>query len=491
MALVVAAAPAAAQIAATATTPDPGEQAVGDAEAALPGVARVAVATPMRRGAAVSAFAGYGFTGAVLDLGDTHHRAAGQFGVTLRLADWIGFGLRLDGRYDRHALTGAGGDETDDGWVGDPRIVARAVRPVGSGIVLGGQVNLWFPGAEAPDLQPEATSVEAEAIATLIPEGAPFSLSANAGFRLDNSAETVADPDALSLADRMALGASDSNAVLLGLGATYRIGPNGSVELLGEATWDLLVGGEAPAVSESPLEAAAGVRVGLAATVQLQVVARARLSADPEIAQMSPLVPVAPRFGAMAGLHVQLGGPDRAGGPLVTNSDDEPVAPAAIRGRVIAGGAPIAGALVRLSAGAARREATTDDSGRFRFDAIAGDAGQVTLSVEHEGFEPAAIAVAVIAGETAGRDIELERVLPPGQIRGVIRDFRGKPVPAKVTILPLGKTVTPGAGGVFQVEVPPGDYEVLVEHPGYAPQRREARVDERQVTILNIDLEKP
>ena len=39
--------------------------------------------------------------------------------------------------------------------------------------------------------------------------------------------------------------------------------------------------------------------------------------------------------------------------------------------------------------------------------------------------------------------------------------------------------------------MPPGDYEVVVEHKNYAPQRREAKVEINQMTILNIDLEKP
>jgi hypothetical protein len=491
LATATSAAPARAQLDGAAEIP----QAVGDSEAALPGIGRVGVATPMRRGAAVSAFAGYGFTGAVLGIDDSHHRAAGQLGLTLRLTEWLGFGARLDGRYDRHSFTTAAGDESDDGLVGDPRVVVRAAGRVSSMLGVGAQINLWFPGGDAPDLDPAATSVEAQVIGSLIPEGKPYALSLNAGFRLDNSAKTVDHADALSLADRMALGASDSNAVLLGLGGSYRAGP---VELLGEATYDLLIGADAPPAAESPLEVGAGLRVHLAESLQLQAMARARVSSDPEIALMQPLVPVSPRFSAMAGLHIQFGGPDRAEtGPLVTDNDreevpdDRPVEPAGLTGRVVSGGAPLSDARVTITGPGVDLEATTDGEGKFKLEGIDGKAGRLVVAVSLDGFESAEVEVPVVAGQVVQRDIELERILPPGQIRGVIRDFRGRPVRAEVTIVPIDKKVTADADGVFTVEVPPGDYEVVVEHKGYAPQRREAKVDEKQVTILNIDLEKP
>jgi hypothetical protein len=82
------------------------------------------------------------------------------------------------------------------------------------------------------------------------PDNLPVSVSVNAGVRLDQSARSVEDVMQLSLADRMALGVSDSHALLLGVGAAYRHGP---FEPLVEWSWDVLVGRNAPALRESPM----------------------------------------------------------------------------------------------------------------------------------------------------------------------------------------------------------------------------------------------
>jgi hypothetical protein len=391
---------------------EPAEQLAGDADGALPGVARVGVAGPLRHGAALSASAGYGFLGDILAMDDSHHRAAGQLAATVRFADWVGFGLRLDGRYDRHLLPGA----DDDGWVGDPRLIARATREVGGDLAVGAQLNLWLPGAEAPDITLAATSLELVSMATVAPAGRPFTVSANAGIRVDKSAETIADPDALSLSDRLALGVSESHAILLGAGATYRAG---ELELLGEMTWDLLFGDQAPGVGDSPLVATAGARLFVADDLQLELLASARLSADPRVADMAPLVPVTPRLAVTAGVRFQL--------PLGSPSTE-----------------------------------SLEDGANAHPDPEIRDDG--------------------------GGDLE---ATPAGQIRGLVRDFRGQPVRARVTLLPTGARVEVGADGAFSVEVPPGDYQIVVEHPGYAPQRRGVVVEDNQVTILNIDLERP
>jgi hypothetical protein len=327
----------------------------------------------------------------------------------VRLADWVGFGLRLDGRYDRHRLPG----RSDDGWVGDPRLIARATRDAGA-LSVGGQVNLWLPGADAPDITLAATSLEMLSMATLAPAGHRFTVSVNSGIRIDKSAETIADPDALSLSDRLALGVSESHAVLLGAGATYRAG---EIELLGEVSWDLLFGSRAPAVADSPLITTAGARLFVTDDLQLELLASARLSADPTVADMAPLVPVSPRLAVTAGVHYLW--------PIVR-----------------------------------RRAASLEGSG-------------ATTGGDPDGGE--------------GDDVEA----PRGQIRGVVRDFRGQPVRATVTLLPAGSRIEVGSDGAFSVELAPGDYQLQVEQPGYAPQRRGVVVEDNQVTILNIDLERP
>jgi len=46
------------------------------------------------------------------------------------------------------------------------------------------------------------------------------------------------------------------------------------------------------------------------------------------------------------------------------------------------------------------------------------------------------------------------------------------------------------AEGFFQIDVPPGEYEVVIEAPGYVAQRRKAQVERQGVVIVNADLRK-
>ena len=73
--------------------------------------------------------------------------------------------------------------------------------------------------------------------------------------------------------------------------------------------------------------------------------------------------------------------------------------------------------------------------------------------------------------------IALEAAIPPAQIRGLVRDFLGKPVAATVVIEPLGTTATVAADGSFAIDVKPGAYDVSITAKGYAPQKRKVVVE--------------
>src|SRR5690606_23680588 len=72
------------------------------ARAHAPGVHRVVSAEPQAPGPILATGAGYGFSGAVLGTGDTHHRATGWLMAGASIRPWLALALRLDGRYDRH-----------------------------------------------------------------------------------------------------------------------------------------------------------------------------------------------------------------------------------------------------------------------------------------------------------------------------------------------------------------------------------------------------
>ena len=212
---------------------------VAGADESMPGVGRVGAASTLDPGLAIGASAGYGYTENLVGEDDTHHRTRAAAAASYRPNEIFALGLRLDGRWDKHVESP--GD--DDGFVGEARLGARARIAAGSALSVGAQAALWFPG----DISPSPELLALATIAGL--------LHVNAGFRLDRSGETVDDPDMLSPGDRLAIGASEANAVLLGLGTEIRIG---GVTALATWTWDLLVGQDAPPRLESPMRAAHG-----------------------------------------------------------------------------------------------------------------------------------------------------------------------------------------------------------------------------------------
>jgi len=443
----------------------------------LPGLVRVATAAPMTTRLTLSAGSGYGYRGAVLASNDRHHRLAGRLAASWRIRSWLAVGLRLDGRYDRHIATPSG---TDDGWVGDPRLLVRAVRPLGARLAIGGEVGLWFPASSALSLA--GTSVEARGI-TSYRATDQLTLAVNAGGRLDRSSNTVADPEQLSLADRMALGASDANAVTLGVGAGWR---RGSLALVADWSWDLLIGADAPRAVASPMRVSGGARLRVANDLWLHGTVQIGVSATPEVALSAPLVPVEPRLLAMLGATYRFGrAAARSGGGTVVVP---PPAPAlgTVAGRVVdTDGAPIAGATVR----AGERETTTDDDGRFELTGV--PIGTVQLEIIADGHRTVTTRAQVGADSPVAVAVRLERALPPGQIRGLVRSLSGKPIAgARVTVKPLGRTLRTGDDGSFRVDVAPGNYTLVVEARHYARQQRQLKVDQNGVTVINLELRK-
>ena len=80
--------------------------------------------------------------------------------------------------------------------------------------------------------------------------------------------------------------------------------------------------------------------------------------------------------------------------------------------------------------------------------------------------------------------------MPQGQIRGQISDYGGKPLAASIEVKPLGKRMTANDKGAFEVDVPPGDYRVVVRARGHRTQVRKARVENNGVTVLVVNLQR-
>ena len=479
-----------------ASAQDVGAPRVGDGPGSLPALVRVPVAGAMQTGLVLAGHAGYGFTEGVLGENDSHHRLSGRLGASVRPVEWLGIGLRLDGRYDTHS----GNQGPDDGLIGEARLTARASTDLSPQLALGVEAVLFVPGKAAPSLDFGATTLDASGLAAWSPSKS-FTLAVSAGVRVDNTGEAVPERDRLSRADRLTLGASDSHAALLGIGASWRLP---AVELVAEASADLLFGSRAPPLGQSPLRIAAGARVPLNEHLALSILAEVALSSRPAIVTGEPLVPVDPRFSLLVGIVW------RAIGARTTPIDEghatdtrvvpadtaDEVATAAPTGRVsgtVRGddGEPLAGATVSVEDASPAVETITDAAGAYALEGVP-VGREVRLRITAPGRSDAFVAVTANAETaTAAGEIALEPAPPAGVIRGVVRSLRGRSgglANARIAVEPSGQSARADDDGEFEVEVPPGEYEVVIEAEGHESQRRRVTVEQLGVTVLNVDL---
>ena len=375
--------------------------------------------------------------------------------------------------------------------MGDPRFYARVDRRWEGGLRLGARAGLWLPGRNAPSLDAGALSPEIAGIASYAAPSAPIALTANVGYRLDRSAHSAPDAALLSAGDRMALGVSAFDAVLVGAAATIGRGPaQGFVE----ASADLLVGSGAPPAGSSPMFVGGGGRLAVGRNLRIEAELEISPSHRPDTGPLAPLVPIPPRFGAWLGLAYRFGAAPR---PPPPPPPPLPPAPATVtlRGHVSAAdGGKLADLHVQISSGDARRDIPVDDDGRFSAEGKPGE--ELAVSAEAADHLPGRAAVTLATGAPNTVDLTLERRPRQGQIRGLVRSLRGAAVAAEIAVEP--ETPAPGAAGEakqlraedgrFQIDVVPGHYRVTISAPGYEVQKRTVDVEENGVTVLNVDL---
>jgi hypothetical protein len=472
-------------------------QALAIEPAAPHALGRVLTAGPGRTGPTLLASGGYGYTESVLGAGDAHHRIAGALTLDERPLPWLDLALRLDGRYDAHVFPG---QPTDTGMVGDPRLYVRVDKGWPSGLRLGARAGLWLPGRNAPSLQASALAPEILGIASYAPASTAIALTANVGYRLDRSARSAPDAAQLGPGDRLALGVSAFNEVLVGVAATLGRGPaQGFVEV----SADLLVGSGAPPLQSSPIFLGGGGRFALTRNLRFEAGVEVSPSSRPDTGPTAPLVPIPPRFSAWVGLAFRFDGappppapPPSAPSPAVVAS---PVVPKTeLAGRIVpADGGKLAAVRLEVTAGDSTREVAVDENGQFTLEGKPGD--ELTFAAEATGYLTGRATVTLTAGNNK-LELTLERRPPQGQIRGLVRSLRGAPVAADISIESGTDDASSGSGaareparrraesGRFEVDVPPGRYRVTISASGYQTQQRKVDVEENGVTVLNVDL---
>jgi hypothetical protein len=473
--------------------------------AALPGGQHVATAETLAPGSfAFAGLSGFGYRKSLLSATHTMDRALGDLAVSYAPIRNLAIGLSLDGRYDRHSGFAA---MTDDGFVGDPHLLLRYAAPVSASgkVMLGGQANVWVPGKNAPSVVGSATSVDARALLSF---DVGFGLiSANAGFRIDNSASSVDHPERLSVEDQVSLGVSKYNAALAGLALRVPVGARAYLDL--EGSTDVFVGSGAPSAIYRGT-ATFGVAVTDAITL-LAFLEGAKVPGIHYAAAMAdqvPLVPYEPNVTGGLGIQARFGTGKRPvrplGGEVVTNA--RPTAVTVIETADVSGivfddaGKPVVAANVTLKLKNHTGTAVTDGRGAYTITKLPigktidgktdlDDTGaEVTAELPNK--KPSTVTLTLAKGANAVPPLALESSLPPGQLRGVIRNIaNGRPIAnGTVTIEPGGTTATSGADGQFSIDLPPGHYKITVTAKGLAQQQLDVDIDKNGVAIKNIDM---
>jgi len=468
---------------------------------ALPGGLHVASAETLARGTfELALLSGYGYRSGLLSSEHKLNRASGDIALAYAPLPELVIALSLDGRYDNNK----GFEKTDDGFVGDPHLMLRYARPVGR-VALGAQVGLWVPGKDAPSIAASAISVDARALASI--DAGFGTLSLAAGFRLDNSANSVDHRETLSIEDQVSLGVSDFNAALFGAALRIPLGSRAYVGLEGSA--DVFVGSDAP----SPVLRGGGM-VGVAVNDAFSVIGYVEVAKVPDVeyrdAAMTELVlvPFEASVTGGIGLQARFGGPRRVASTSTIVRNERPVAvvvdeTADLGGTVVDdAGKPVVGAKVTAKLKNHTATAITDDKGAFLVTRLPigrtvdgkteldDTAAQIEIEVANK--KPGSATLTLTKGLNSVPRIALDPLLPPGQLRAVIINVgTSRPVAgAQVSIEPGGITQTAGPDGKFTVDLPPGKYKISVTAKGLAPQQLDVNIEQNGVAIKNIDMHK-
>jgi hypothetical protein len=441
----------------------------------------------------VAGSAGYGFLDST-SVVEGGHQGRGSAAVVYSPLPELSLGLDLSGHVDRYPDLAVGGEKVK--LYGEPRLAARFVQAATPQLSWGAQLDARFVGAEAPSIEPGATSPSLVGLVSFELEPTTW-LAAQLGFHLDRSAQAIPDPAVVQSADKRTLGASSWNAIRWGVGASHRLARG--TELLGELSGDALIGAGKPKFSRSPARLSLGARQPLGHALTVLVNADVSLNKRPLTMLGPDLIPIEPRAAIAMTLIWRPGAakpvatppPEATPEPAPRIVKPEPVAPpepvsVPMHGTVVdEGGRPMPDVEVKLSIDGQPETVThTSAEGVFDFpDAIAGPAH---LVVTTPGYDE--VTVEFGDQDERTREIVLHESVPAGQLRGRVLDLQGKPLGATIRVEPGGQQVRAQADGSFDLDLSPGRYTVTFRNEGFSPQKRTITVKNRGVVILNIAL---
>ena len=197
-------------------------------------------------------------------------------------------------------------------------------------------------------------------------------------------------------------------------------------------------------------------------------------------------------------------------GPAGCPTDEQPIY-IEITGTIVDQDAtPVAGATVTVSGktypGAA--SSTTKDDGTYSIATIkigrrlttptkAGpkteaklDEAVLEMRAELGGYEVGRAKIATPKqGGNVAPQIVLQKTLPAGQVKGVVRNARGNPIAgATVSVSPGEHAATSGADGTFVIDLQPGSYKIRVHVSGFRDQELDVTIDANGVALKEFVL---
>lgn len=480
---------------------------VGDASNALPGLHRVpvlgSVASP-RLSTALDA--GYGYTESLG--GGPHHRAAGS--LALGLTPLPGLELAMLGglRRDWHPRDQLG---PDAGSLGHGSFLTRFGKRFGQAFWLGTDLGIHLTGFDSLGESIERPSLDLRVATGWLPFRGP-SIAGFVGYRYDRTAASTRALSTFRMGDRVALGLSDYDAVLVGAGLLV---PFRRYEILGEVTGDLLIGKEAPPILQSPLRFDIALRRVISERWRVEIRSEVSLSKRPDLESGATFIPVEPRFSIGCGIRYAFepGSRERRATPAPHQDDFGPeqkptdtmaigksapatraVEPATVpTGRVIvtvvdSAGHPLSDATATMTTDAGELALRFQEGSTFVADSV--PTGSGVLVVRAELMREFRQKIQIQRDKAVELRVVMTAAELSGQLRGQVRAFDGRGLPALIRIEPGGREIQADPQGNFRLEVTPGKYSVKVSLPGYRTQQQTIKVHKSGVMVLNVDLEK-
>ncbi len=384
--------------------------------------------------------------------------------------------------------------------VGDPQISLKGGYEILSGLTIGGLVDLRFPsGAGYFEAALSSTNALIALVASYsLGDRLPLAIHLNLGFFVDGSQNMFEDLSVLTPGQLFAAQVSSFNRVVTRLGVEYitrYVGP--FVEL----SLEPYVGGGAPGFTGSPGRISFGARVWPTKQKGFQILAAMDVGitgvgygSRPALAAGQYSV-VLPRWNLLLRLSYRFD-PFGEAAPRVVEAPKKDCAPPPPRPGVVIGkvvdsrtGKPVWNAMVRVEGEQASSQAVNPQDGVFRTYGIT--PGTQVLFVAADGYDAARQELTVKAGGTVEVTIKLQtrKAVPPGTLRGSIKDTRGRKVKSATVLIPeLDRTIAVPASGSFSLTLKPGEYKVIISAPRYRTQRKSIRIQEGDTVILNVEL---